>query len=391
MINVAVVILSMNFRLGHSLAVQSGTELRLDASESELPDFSDYVQTFGRSYQQGTEEYNQWHAVFKQNMRLIQSQNSLPSRIWSAAVNHLTDRTDEELKQLLGWRRAEKMRAGMSLLSGGAQALPEPPEEVDWTHLKMSSEVPDQGGCGSCWAVATVSMLQGRYEVHMNGTRTFSAQQLVNCVPNPKECGGSGGCTGATVELAMDYIQKKGLQDSDAVSYEGKDGDCPAAMSMKTSSPVFLGVREDTGADFGLRRWQTLPENKLQPLMLAVTEGPVAVSVAADAWFHYGRGIFDGCGQDGVINHAVTLFGYGKDSKTNKKFWSVRNSWGHTWGENGFIRLLRRDNAEEEAYCGTDNDPSAGVACRPYPKSVRICGSCGILYDSVAASLGQTI
>merc|ERR1719379_3298337 len=275
------------------------------------------------------------------------------------------------------------------MLSEGAQALSEPPEDVDWMHLKMASEVPDQGGCGSCWAVATASMLQGRYEAHMNGTRTFSAQQLVNCVPNPKECGGAGGCQGATVELAMDYIQKRGLKETSDEPYKGKDGDCPASMSLTSTSPSFLGTREHTGADFGLQRWHTLPENKLFPLMHAVAEGPVAISVAADSWFLYSKGIFDGCRQDGVINHAVTHFGYGKDADTGKKFWSIRNSWGVTWGEFGFIRLLRRDNTEEEGYCGTDNDPSAGVACKPYPESVRICGMCGLLYDSVAASLGN--
>merc|ERR1719476_664235 len=100
----------------------------------------------------------------------------------------------------------------------------------------MASDIPDQSSCGSCWAVATAAMLHGSYEAQMNGSsRTFSAQQLVSCTPNELDCGGTGGCDGATVELAMEYIERKGLQDESQMGYKGRDLTCPPEQSMKTS------------------------------------------------------------------------------------------------------------------------------------------------------------
>jgi cathepsin L len=226
-------------------------------------------------------------------------------------------------------------------------------------------------------------MLDARHELQRNASKKFSAQQLVNCVPNPRECGGSGGCAGATVELAMEYIEEVGLHEEHDVPYRGTDQSC---NQQPASASSFLGIRRDVGAqEIGLTHWHQLPQNKAEHLMRAVVDGPVAVSVGANEWYLYSSGIFDSCKKDAVVNHAVTLFGYDQDAKD--KYWLVRNSWGSGWGEKGFIRLLRQNTPElEEAHCGTDRDPAAGTACKPYPETQRVCGVCGILFDSVEAN-----
>ena len=81
------------------------------------------------------------------------------------------------------------------------------PEEKNWMHLAVAKNIRDQGSCGSCWAVATVSVLEAHYEIYSakgGPTKSFSPQQTLECTPNPNECGGQGGCKGATVELALD-------------------------------------------------------------------------------------------------------------------------------------------------------------------------------------------
>merc|ERR1719203_342887 len=83
------------------------------------------------------------------------------------------------------------------------------------------------------------------------------------------------------------------------------------------------------------------------------------------------------CAKGAVINHAVVLVGYGKD------YWHIQNSWGDRWGEGGFVRLHRHSNSEEDQYCGWDMDPASGTGCKGGPSKVWVCGSCGILYDSV--------
>jgi len=137
------------------------------------------------------------------------------------------------------------------------------------------------------------------------------------------------------------------------------------------------------GVALGLKGWERLPENEYEPLMRAVaTLGPVAVSVGAGGWQSYRKGVFDACTKDSEIDHAVTLVGYGKEQKSGDKFWTIKNSWGNSWGEHGQIRLLRE---EGDVHCGIDHNPKAGTACDDgtAPKSVKVCGMCGILYDAV--------
>lgn len=107
--------------------------------------------------------------------------------------------------------------------------------------------------------------------------------------------------------------------------------------------------------------------------------GPVAVTVAARDWFPYTQGIFNGCSEDyWVVDHAVTLFGY---QKTHTSYWLIRNSWGPTWGENGFIRVHWSES--EDSHCGVDHDPQKGTGCDGGPSQVNVCGTCGVLFDSV--------
>jgi hypothetical protein len=267
-------------------------------------------------------------------------------------------------------------------------------------------------------------MLQANAEIS-GYNRSFASQELVNCVQNPHHCGGNGGCGGATVELAMNWVMESGLETETNTQYDlligsdiesntsqewsattrgidssnlGADATCKKqGTSLLADAQVghgketleemtaigFHGARSQLspGLSLGLLGWERLPENAYEPLIRAVAEhGPVAVSVGALDWSSYGAGIFDGCGVDAEIDHAVVLVGYGFDADRNKKFWSIKNSWGPSWGENGIIRLLREDG---NVHCGTDYQPKVGTGCDVGPSTVPVCGMCGILYDNV--------
>eukprot|EP00448_Togula_jolla_P023851 CAMPEP_0170592132 /NCGR_PEP_ID=MMETSP0224-20130122/12768_1 /TAXON_ID=285029 /ORGANISM="Togula jolla, Strain CCCM 725" /LENGTH=353 /DNA_ID=CAMNT_0010916031 /DNA_START=164 /DNA_END=1225 /DNA_ORIENTATION=- len=345
---------------------------------------------FSRSYKRGTDEYEMRRALFESRMALIEAHNAVPGRRWTAGISHLLDKTDEEFSRLHGWRptggnsrRASGGVAAASLVSLHSDSI-ELPDEVSWSHLGAMTEPLDQGGCGSCWAVATSVMLDGRYEVRTNTRRTFSAQQLVNCVPNPRECGGTGGCHGATVELAMDYIVSKGLKNRTSRPYYGQDMECTPEDSLRAIGQALVSQEEEANDEITaqIKGYQTLPSNQARPLMESLLGGPVAISAAASDWMFYESGIFDSCSRDAVVNHAVVLVGYG--GQPGSKYWTVQNSWGPSWGERGFIRVFRQDTPEEEsAFCGTDDRPEDGIECKPYPESVQVCGMCAILYDSV--------
>jgi len=360
--------------------------------------FEAYAQEHGRSYED-PKEYALRFALFQERVNAVHTQNQLANRRWTAAINHLADRTPEELQRLRGYRHGARAKGGSSSSVGlvGTSAhtvdLSKLPKEWTWQNrLNAMKDVQDQGSCGSCWAVASSTVLRAHAELYQTD-RTFSIQQIISCTPNPRQCGGSGGCGGATAELAMDYVAKVGAVTSDDMQYKAHTSACPSDLTAPQPSlrstlkeaVAFpdISISGGGGAKFGMTGWRKLPENKVEPLLLAVYEtGPVAVSVAAgDVWSIYGSGIMSACEKGAVVNHAVVLVGYGDDGID--KYWTIQNSWGPNWGEAGFAKLLRLNGHEESNYCGWDTSPEQGTACTGGPKKVWVCGSCGILYDNV--------
>ena len=199
----------------------------------------------------------------------------------------------------------------------------------------------------------------------------LSPQQIAMCAPNPDSCGGTGGCNGATSELAFDYVAgMSGILEEYQLgysAYQGTNSACGFDASGATPVATIDGYIQ-------------LPENNYTSLMNAIAKvGPIAVSVDASNWHSYESGIFNGCNQEQPdINHAVTLVGYGEDN--GQKYWTVRNSWSPSYGELGYIRVLRTD--EDETNCGMDITPLDGSACAGETDPVKVCGTCGILYDS---------
>jgi len=339
--------------------------------------FKTFIQKHHREYKHGTAEHSMRKGLFQQRLAAVHAHNAKPGTLWKAAPSHFSDRTEAERKAVLGYRKHARVHAKghapASLLESSNKTM-KLPKSKSWAHLKCAHKVRDQGSCGSCWAVATMSALEAHHEIYNKEPRTFSAQQIIECTLNPRACGGTGGCEGATVELGMDYVLKNGLATEEQHPYHGQDSSCSAEKKKKDL------MQSNAGNSFGLMSYKTLDSNVARPLLEAVAHvGPVAVSAGASSWFEYNSGVFDGCSKDTVIDHAITLYGYGVDH--GKKYWLIRNSWGPGWGEDGFIRLLRHN--EDEKHCGTDDNNQEGVGCKGDPTSVTVCGMCGILYDSV--------
>jgi cathepsin L len=349
----------------------------------ELPSFDSFIQLHGRTYQEGSAEYTTRRLLYQERKEASEEQNNNPHRLWTAGVNKLWDWTETELKTLRGWDGAMMPEGGSSRSvhkhATFLQAESDLPKEKMWTNLQTAQNIRNQGDCGSCWAIATSTVLEAHSEIYTGKSRTFSAKQIVQCTPNPRHCGGDGGCQGATAELAMEWVMKNGCAEAS----DDADGSCSMGSGSATSdmaTALLDATTQSGGASLGMTGWETLPKNSYEPLVRALAEkGPVAVSVAADAWFNYDNGIFNGCGKDAVIDHAVTAMGYG-ESEDGIPFWLIQNSWGKDWGEAGHIRLQRHSNDD---YCGMNNDPQKGIACQGETAPVPVCGMCGVLFDSV--------
>eukprot|EP00933_Yihiella_yeosuensis_P013712 TRINITY_DN1257_c1_g1_i1.p1 TRINITY_DN1257_c1_g1~~TRINITY_DN1257_c1_g1_i1.p1 ORF type:complete len:454 (+),score=123.61 TRINITY_DN1257_c1_g1_i1:80-1441(+) len=356
--------------------------------------FDEWMQRHGRSYSNSTGEYHMRKEVFETAKKAAILHNSRSDRLWNQALNKYADRTDEELAAKLGWRPIATSDKGVAFAQEAESSFgPDDkkdkkekkalPESVDWSHLKVAQRIPDQGRCGSCWAVAATQVLNAHHEIRTGQQKYYSAQEMLECTPNPRNCGGNGGCRGATVELGYSWVMKNGLSEEKDVPYKATDEFCgvrprPTSLLQESSS-----LRGALSSGMRLSGFEVLPKNKEEPLRRAVTSGPVAVSAAAGGWFRYHSGIFNSC--NNVINHAVTLYGYGTDN--GQPYWLVRNSWGSDWGEKGFVRIVR--HFQEDEYCGIDKEPEKGVDCPGGPKEVTVCGNCGILYDSVVPIYNQ--
>lgn len=242
--------------------------------------FKKFVKMHGRKYTPGSLSYVLRRKLFMTRAQQAVRHNSNPDRLWTATVNKLADRTDKELRSLLGWSGPAAQGAGVvegppsflqvnevtSIHSWGHSAPAgerELPSDLSWGHLDSTRNVHNQGECGSCWAVASVSVLQAHAEIHTpQHARPLSVQELVSCVKNPRKCGGSGACDGATAELAMDYVMRHGLSTAFAQTAEAVEPGqvprretvaCPRRSSSDSSTAHSLleslhGVRQGSAS-----------------------------------------------------------------------------------------------------------------------------------------------
>lgn len=368
--------------VAEALRMRDGSSFAPPASEGRPSDedytFDMFMQDFGRTYKTGGEEYAQRSAFFQSSLTEIHAKNSRADRSWTAGVHPFMDWTGAERAAHLhgyvftGMRRTQL--AEVQTQTGASEKLYGGDGD---NYEALAGPARNQGLCGSCWAMTSVEAVEAQL-LRSNSSLSFqdgkgrvSPQALLDCVENPQHCGGKGGCTGATPQLAFAFVRDHGLPLEADVPYKMADTyDCPMQKAWPSSRPRVT-----------VDGWEELPTNQAQPLMRAIVElGPVAVSVAAQKWYPYRLGIYDECTKDCVPNHSVLAKGYGSEDGLGK-YWLLQNSWGSQWGEQGSIRIRRHD--DEDQWCGEDNSPQEGAACDGGPDRVTVCGSCGILYDSI--------
>ena len=268
--------------------------------------------------------------------------------------------TEEEIASFRGFSKSAWRKSVATKARGTELKMLGMPSSFDWRDEGKVTPVKNQASCGSCWAFSGVGTIESNLLMNNQTETILSEQQFVDCMPNPEECGGTGGCEGATQPLLFDYALTAFTISEQDYPYTAHDGVC-----TEDSKPIAATVE-----GYGI-----LPENCAAETLKAylLKFGPIAVSVDASHWSSYSSGVlsYDACGAD--IDHAVLLTGYGTDPNLGD-YWSIKNSWGASWGENGYIRISREDGV------AVDDTPQDGVACEGAPPAAEVRGTCGVLY-----------
>lgn len=263
--------------------------------------------------------------TFADNHDMIEEHNK-GSHGFKMAVNEFTHMTWPEFREHFGLGGTRVPVQNLRVGGARFEAKSGNPDSIDWVSKGAVTPVKDQGQCGSCWAFSTTGSIEGAYYLKYNSLGSFSEQNLVDCdqIDN--------GCNGGWMDRAFGYMQRAGgiCTETDypyTSGTTGKAGSCQSSCTKdaKTAPASFTDVTPGS----------------VDALESAVAQQPVSIAVAVNNQFQfYSSGVFAGpCGDD--INHGVLTVGYGTDGSD---FWKVKNSWGPSWGEAGYIRILKDDS-----------------------------------------------
>ncbi|XP_047164775.1 pro-cathepsin H-like [Vigna umbellata] len=295
--------------------------------------FARFVGRFGKSYQ-NEEEMKRRYDIFSRNLRFIRAHNKkrLP---YTLSVNHFADWTWEEFQT---HRLGAAQNCSATLKGNHKLTDAVLPPVKDWRQENIVSAVKDQGSCGSCWTFSTTGALEAAYAQAHGKSISLSEQQLVDCAGHFNNFG----CNGGLPSQAFEYIKYNGgLDTEEAYPYTGKDGVCKFSAEN-----VGIRVLDSVNITLGA-------EDELKHAVAFVRPVSVAFEVVNGFRF-YEKGVYtsDTCGTTPLdVNHAVLAVGYGVENGV--PYWLIKNSWGESWGDNGYFKMELGKNMCGVATCAS--------------------------------------
>eukprot|EP01059_Diplonema_ambulator_P035673 TRINITY_DN84_c4_g1_i1.p1 TRINITY_DN84_c4_g1~~TRINITY_DN84_c4_g1_i1.p1 ORF type:complete len:362 (+),score=134.68 TRINITY_DN84_c4_g1_i1:82-1086(+) len=309
-----------------------------DAARAE---FEAFKQQYKKAYKSAAEEEARF-AAFKQSLARVAASGN-PAH----GVTKFSDLTPEEFKRLyLG--RPGMAEEGVKAWDGKCTACKRFPEHMglgdnttdfDWRTKGAVTGVKNQGQCGSCWTFGTTGDIEGTWFLAGNKLVSLSEQELVAC----DKTGGNLGCDGGLQEKAFAYVIKKGgLASEEQYPYTsgiGIGGLCHTDKMYPVSANISSWYQVSKSASGEMDMKTQLP--KVGPITIGINAGPMQ---------DYKKGIDNPkiCNPQS-LDHAVLVVGYGVESGT--QYWTIKNSWGTDWGEEGYYRIVMGENK-----CGLAND-----------------------------------
>jgi len=225
----------------------------------------------------------------------------------------------------------EKPQGAKYLLPAHTETLP---DNVDWRDHGAVTPVKNQGQCGSCWSFSTTGALEAMHHRATGKLVSLSEQNLIDCSRKY----GNQGCNGGLMDAAFQYIKDNGGIDTEkSYPYEGEDDECRYNSAYRGATDIgFMDV--DPGNEAALKT-------------ALATQGPCSVAIDAshESFQFYSHGVYrdEECSPEN-LDHGVLAVGYGVDENTGEAYWLIKNSWGTSWGHEGYVKMARN----EDNMCG---------------------------------------
>jgi C1A family cysteine protease len=280
----------------------------------------DFKTKYGKAYASPKEEQLRYN-IFKESLaRAARSQAANPKATFG--VTKFSDLTPEEFTRL--YKIPNFDRSKFSNIPKKNFTAPQKPNlrgcspdptNYDWNSCGVITGVYDQGQCGSCWAFSATETIESYFALDGGSLTQLSMQQIVDCDTS------DGGCNGGEPTTAYQYVEQAGgLDPLSDYPYTGEGGSC-----QFNNQEVVATVTNYNSLD---------GESGLYQQTSSSSGGPVSVCVDASSWQDYSGGILTQCSNN--VDHCVQLTGYAQYNQQGA-YWIVRNSWGASWGQSGYI------------------------------------------------------
>jgi len=294
------------------------------------------------------ERFVQWLQNFANNDDIIESHNAKKAS-YTLGHNKFSHMSNEEFKVYMNLKKMERpadMEPPAFIHTASNTTVMA--DSLDWVAKGAVTGVKDQGSCGSCWSFSTTGALEGAYQIKNGNLKSFSEQNLVDCdnrQGNPR--GTDMGCNGGLMDSAFSWTQKNGGLCSEA-DYPYVSGTTRTAGTCAQSSCTL-------DSKVAPKSYTDVQKNSDSAMMSALNKGPVSIAIEADqsAFQLYKSGVFtEACGDN--LDHGVLAVGYG--TQNGQDYYKVKNSWGTSWGMDGYI-LLERGGSQKTGQCGMLSGP----------------------------------